>query len=216
VYDPVECPTCHTESYANLKGEYTLKDSGTEFDRDYDDWYEVGWCRLYECPKCREPIVELLDERNETGVAFQGVVWPLPQVTELVWDTALPLLVRADLREADRSYHAKLYNAFGAMARRVVHSICADKGAYENKDLHNQIEDVLRRNLVSAEVAQRMQVLRTLGRNGAHPEWENVSQEQAEKGMELLLWIVREVYRVGVPELPAWQHKKRYQLPKKP
>lgn len=55
-----------------------------------------------------------------------------------------------DLLEADRCFHSKLYNAFGALARRVVHSICADKGAYEARDLYIQIEDLGGRGLLES------------------------------------------------------------------
>lgn len=145
------------------------------------------------------------------------VVYPLPPFTDLVNEVRLvPDLVRKDLLEADRCYHNKLFNAFGAMARRVVHSMCAAQGAYAAPNLHQQIEDIKNRNLVSSRVADYMHALRTMGRNGAHPEWEAVTEEMAEKGMKILLWLIKEVYEIDLPQVPVFAKDRRYEHPKKP
>jgi hypothetical protein len=159
-----------------------------------------------------------LERKSKLSESYQGsIVVSLPPVSSLATDEEhIPELVRDDIREADRCYHNQLFNAFGAMARRVVHSICADKEAYEHNSLEVQINDLLTRSLITQEVSDRMHLLRKLGRNGAHPEWEIVSSEMAKTGWETMLWLVSEVYKTSVPELPDWPSTKRYKLPKKP
>jgi hypothetical protein len=170
----------------------------------------VGCQRLFLTRYIIAPwIVEEVD-----AIAFDSV-FPRekhPEVTELLTDERIPPDVRADLNEAECCFQNQLYQAFGAMARRVVHSICADLRAYDG-DLHSQISDLETRQRISAGNAETMHAIRTLGRNGAHPEWEKVTQEMATTGIELLIWLVRDLY--ATPDVPDWKGEKRYRLDKR-
>lgn len=214
-HEKVCCPSCGQYVTPVVIGQCTEE---VPYDDGSLDGATVPYAYFHfcQCPKCTSPIVTVWAESfpdNDPSL----VVYPLPPFTELVNEVSkVPQDVRKDLLQADRCYHNKLFNAFGAMARRVVHSICAAKGAYEAPNLHQQIEDIEKRNLITGKVASYMHSLRTMGRNGAHPEWEEVTPEMAEKGMKILLWLVKEVYEIDFPELPVFAKDKRYVQPKRP
>lgn len=141
---------------------------------------------------------------------------PLLNVSEVLQKWTLPRDVMMDLQEAASCMKNDLYQAFGSMARRTVHSICADKNAV-GSDLQVQIEFLRKNGTFSNDVADRAQELRTFGRHGAHPEWERVDRSRAENGMELLVWVVKTVYQAPPPKDSNWRGtaKRRYNVPKK-
>lgn len=153
--------------------------------------------------KCRNPRCERIFIAGYTGeqdllVPLQlGKIMPprtLADIKDLLTDKRIPERVREDLLETNRCYRNGSYQAFGAMVRRIVHSICSDLGA-SGRDLYAEIEDLRAKGLVSNEIADRAQDLRTLGRHGAHPEWETVTEKMADLGIQHLLWIIRTLYQ---------------------
>ena len=191
------CPVCNREMPMEHKTgwsepvEVTYTDGRTEM-LELQDW------SVFRCQGCHSPVVISRWDGDDIEV-----VYPKPKLSDLTNTAVLPAMVREDLTEAERCYHSKLNNAFGAMARRVVHSVCTDKGA-SGHDLYTQIEYLVRGGVFSADVAQRAHAIRTLGRNGTHPEWEPVTPSMTHEGMRLLHWFVRTVYAVDVPQVPAW------------
>ena len=85
------------------------------------------------------------------------------------------------------------HNACGVMTRRAMHSLCEDKGATGN-DLFKQLKDLKDKNAITPDLWEWSEELRILGRNGAHPEWPEVTPEDAEYGIKFLREIVRYVY----------------------
>jgi tetratricopeptide (TPR) repeat protein len=125
---------------------------------------------------------------------------------------ALPSLVRDDLIETQVCLQNQCWNAFGAMARRTVHSICADLGC-GNGDLYAQIEDLAANHKLNSDECRTAHEIRTLGRNGAHPEWEPVTEQMATIGWGLLVWLCKHVYEQP-PASPNWSSTtgRRYRL----
>lgn len=128
----------------------------------------------------------------------------------------LPPDVHSDWLEAKTCRESGCWNAFGALARRVVHSICADLGSSKG-DLFDQIEELHRDSRLSADEAAVAHELRTLGRNGVHPEWEPVSENMTAQGWGLLSWLIGRLYDPP-PSSPQWgaTTKRRYAQPKQP
>ncbi|HIA52404.1 MAG TPA: DUF4145 domain-containing protein [Candidatus Melainabacteria bacterium] len=114
----------------------------------------------------------------------------------------LPSNVRDDVIESQACLQNKCWNAFGAMARRTVHSICADLGCSKG-DLKDQIDELCALNRLKLEEANSAHEIRTLGRNGAHPEWEPVTEEMATSGWGLLIWLCKRLYEQP-PASPNW------------
>lgn len=211
----VKCSNCSELVQARLIGECIQEDPVD--DGSYEGaWVQSACFSFYQCPKCTSPIVTVWAEEFSDGDPVR-VVYPLPPFMDLVNEIkSVPSQVRKDLLEADRCYHNKLFNAFGAMARRVVHSVCANKKAFAASNLCQQIDDIRTRNLISSRAAEYMHSLRTMGRNGSHPEWEEITQEMADEGMKMLLWLIKDVYEIDLPQPPTFSEKKRYELPKRP
>jgi len=95
--------------------------------------------------------------------------------------------------EAEKCLSVGAFNACAVMTRRAMHSLCKDKGG-TGKDLFAQLEDLKSRQLITPDLWEWAEELRVLGRNGAHPEWEDVSQDDAEYSLNFLREIIRFVY----------------------
>lgn len=124
----------------------------------------------------------------------------------------LPSLVRDDLIETQVCLQNQCWNAFGAMARRTVHSICANLGCARG-DLKEQIDDLAANHKLNADESRTAHEIRTLGRNGAHPEWEPVTEQMATIGWGLLVWLCKRIFEQP-PASPNWSSTtgRRYRL----
>jgi len=101
--------------------------------------------------------------------------------------------VKSATVEAEQCLGVGAYNACGVMTRRAIHSLCADKGA-EGRDLFAQLKDLQAKQLITPDLYEWADNLRVLGRDGAHPEFPEVTPEDAEDGVKLLREIVKYVY----------------------
>ena len=79
------------------------------------------------------------------------------------------------------------------MTRRAMHSLCEDKGG-TGKDLFAQLKDLKDRSVITPDLWEWSEELRILGRNGAHPEWPDVTPDDAKYGINFLREILRYVY----------------------
>lgn len=107
--------------------------------------------------------------------------------------SAVPRPVASASIEAEKCLGVGAYNACGVMTRRAIHSLCADKGA-EGRDLFAQLKDLQAKQLITPDLCEWADNLRVLGRDGAHPEFPEVTPEDAEDGVKLLREIVKYVY----------------------
>lgn len=101
--------------------------------------------------------------------------------------------VRAAAVEAQLSLSVRAYNACGVMLRRAMHSLCSDKGA-SGKDLFEQLQDLNEKHTITPALWEWSEELRVLGKHGAHPDWKEVTEDDAEYGMRFLEEIIRYVY----------------------
>lgn len=95
--------------------------------------------------------------------------------------------------EAENCFSVSAFNACGVMARRAMHCLCIDKGA-EGKDLYEQLKYLRDNNLITPDLWEWAEELRIVGRSGAHPDWEEVTKEDAEYALNFLQEIIRYVY----------------------
>jgi DNA-directed RNA polymerase subunit RPC12/RpoP len=101
--------------------------------------------------------------------------------------------VKCSTIEAESCFSVRAFNACGVMTRRAMHSLCADKGA-QGKDLYEQLKYLKDNNLITPDLWEWAEELRIVGRSGAHPEWEEVSKEDAEYALRFLREIIRYIY----------------------
>jgi len=106
---------------------------------------------------------------------------------------SVPAPISSAAIEAEKCFAVGAYNACGVMTRRAVHSLCEDKGA-EGRDLFAQLKDLKTKQLITPDLYEWADSLRVLGRDGAHPEFPEVTADDAEDGVKLLREIVKYVY----------------------
>jgi hypothetical protein len=107
--------------------------------------------------------------------------------------SAVPEPVTSAAIEAEKCLGVRAYNACGVMTRRAIHSLCGDKGA-EGRDLFGQLKDLKSKQLITPDLHEWADSLRVLGRDGAHPEFPEVTADDAEDGVKLLREIINYVY----------------------
>jgi hypothetical protein len=95
--------------------------------------------------------------------------------------------------ETERCLAVEAYNACGVMGRRAIHSICQNKKAV-GKDLYAQLEWLKDSRVITPDLWEWTEELRILGRNGAHPEWQDVSPKDAEYAVRFLREIIKYIY----------------------
>lgn len=135
--------------------------------------------------------------------------------SELIGGIGLSEDLRLDLTEASKCLESGFYQAYAAMARRLIQMICIEKGA-AGTDLYEQINSLKKSGVFSEELAKRAHDIRTLGKLAAHPEWERVDEETAKQSMKSLLWFISSIYSEVPPHVDIQSiNKKRHQIPKK-
>jgi hypothetical protein len=108
--------------------------------------------------------------------------------------------------EAEKCLTVGAPNACGVMCRRAMHVLCQDKGAV-GKDLHEQLQDLRDKHIITPDLWQWAEELRVVGKHGAHPEWVDVTPDDADYAVRFLREILRYVY-VNPAERAARKMKK--------
>jgi hypothetical protein len=106
---------------------------------------------------------------------------------------AVPQRVRDAAIEAESCLSVGAWNATGTMTRRSLDAMVADKGG-EGGDLYGRLKDLKQKHVLTPDLWEWAEELRVVGRHGAHPEWEEVTQEDAEYAVRFLREILRYLY----------------------
>ncbi len=140
---------------------------------------------LYQTVFTRGPLYVLPGSEPQVLHAY-------PSATCLIHG-AVPRAVQSAATEAENCLGVGAYNACGVMTRRAMQSLCEDKKA-QGKDLFDQLKFLRDNHSVTPDLWEWAEELRVLGKHGAHPEWEEVSEDDAEYGVKFLREIVKYVY----------------------
>ena len=156
---------------------------------------------LFQCVACHK-ITYFVVEQESKSVSLDNELqlkFPFPRivhqypVAKTKPHQAVPLAISQAINEAELSNGIGAFNACAVMLRRAVHNLCEDKGA-NGKDLFAQLADLKSKQIITPDLWTWAEELRVLGRNGAHPEWPDVSRGDAEYGLKFIGEIVRFVY----------------------
>ncbi len=120
------------------------------------------------------------------------IIHQYPIATPIIHDS-VPDEIKKAAVEAEKCLSIRAYNACGVMARRAIHALCIDKKA-EGKDLYEQLNFLRSNNSITPDLWEWAEELRIVGRSGAHPEWEDVSAEDADYAIRFLREIIKYVY----------------------
>jgi len=182
--------------------------------------------KIYRCVNCHKDTYRLIREEARELESSVGGLTPIllpesPSETIHQYPISTPTghhSVNKDVKdatiEAEKCLLAKAFNACGVMTRRAIHSLCTDKGA-KGKDLCEQLKYLKDNNLITPDLWEWAEELRIVGRSGAHPEWEEVSSEDAEYALRFLQEIIRYVY-INPAERVARKLKETKKKKKKP
>jgi Domain of unknown function (DUF4145) len=114
-------------------------------------------------------------------------------VAQTSFPRSVPRSMGEAASETERCLAVEAYNACGVMGRRAIHSICQNKKAV-GKDLYAQLEWLKDSRVITPDLWEWTEELRILGRNGAHPEWQDVSPKDAEYAVRFLREIIKYIY----------------------
>jgi hypothetical protein len=213
-----ECPHCGVHSLHHLVGgdvQYT-DDAEMELGLPKGSYVRSQWvglvpCRvtlthwIMRCVKCQRdtyiltkgqavasPNISLSPDETNWLRSRASTVHQYPIAFPTV-HKAVPESVSESTVEAEKCLGVGAFNACGVMTRRAMHSLCEDKGG-TGKDLFAQLQDLRDSHLITPDLWQWAEELRVLGKHGAHPEFPEVNEEEAEYGVKFLREIIRFVY----------------------
>jgi hypothetical protein len=155
--------------------------------------------RIFRCVVCQKDTYRLYQRLPPISAA--DAVDPQPEreihqypVSTLIGDQSkIPAKVRDAWLEAERCLSAGAANACGTMTRRAVDALAQDKGA-KGKDLFERLADLKAKGLITPDLWDWAEEIRTAGKVGAHPEWEEMTPEEADYALRFLREIIRYVY----------------------
>lgn len=166
----IYCPHCHRLTALRM-ARYRDRDgtNTSAITNEIED--NVWWIGI--CNGCNRPV--LVHDEGDTIYPH-----PLPSPS----DSNIPDDMRADLDEAKMCFAVNCFRACTVVARRCVQRACISKGARGDK-LVDQIQDLTRSGQITKDLEEWVTVVRFIGNDGAHPNVENVTDEEAQDCLKL-------------------------------
>ena len=126
-------------------------------------------------------------------------------------DSNVPDFLKKDLLEANTCFANSCYKAAALISRRILQMCCLDKKAPSKEDLLKQIDWLLKKQIITAELQQWAHQVRIVGNEAAHEQEKNlkeaVTKEDAEDIKKLLKAIIELLYIT--PEISKRMQEKR-------
>ncbi len=144
-----------------------------------EDEYNIWWIGI--CNYCYKPVLVF----NRDEIVYPN---PLPSPT----DERILEHIREDIDEAKMCFSVKCYRACTVMARRAIQSACIDKGA--NKKLKEEIEELEQKGIITKDLKEWANVVRWVGNDAAHPETQDVTEEDSEDILKLSEKFMHNIY----------------------
>ena len=148
------------------------------WEKTKDEWWWIGICN-----NCQDAV--LVGHGGE-------VVYPNPQPEPT--SEEIPEKIRKDLQEAKLCFSIAACRACAVMARRAMQSTCIDKGADQNKKLHEQLKQLADSHAITSDLHDWATEVRWTGNDAAHPGGDEVTKEDAEEVLELAEQFCEVIY----------------------
>ncbi len=191
----IYCPYCHRHTalqMAPAEWRYDY-DSGTTACAWKTDYNTVWWIGI--CNFCKKPVLV----KNNGEIIFPR---PLPSPT----DKRILEHIRKDIDEAKICFSAGAFRACAVMARRAIQSTAIDKGA-GNGRLVEQINELEKQGIITKDLKEWATVVRWIGNDAAHPNKDDVLEEDADDILKLAEQFLEVIY--VTPALARERRKKR-------
>ncbi|HEY9756050.1 MAG TPA: DUF4145 domain-containing protein [Oculatellaceae cyanobacterium] len=152
---------------------------------------------LYRCVVCRQETYFLVQyqKKSQGSGHFElsyRIMHRYPKKLFGVHE-ALPPSIQTYVLECERCMDVRAFNAVGMVARLTVDEIARSFSAI-GKDLFQRLEQLKTAGILNEEIIAMAHDVRQAGRNGAHAEWSDITEEQAKNTMYALQEILRELY----------------------
>lgn len=138
------------------------------------------------CPNCRNGVLVHTDVNAGTETCYPT---PLPTPT----DERIPDEIRRDLDEAKRCYSVAAYRACAVMARRSMQTACIEQGAAKG-NLVSQLHELEASGIITKSLKEWGDAIRWVGNDAAHPNEDDLMQEDAEAILNLAEQFMHTLY----------------------
>ena len=170
---PLDCPYCGTHTNAEIINRFITQQN--EFVR-----LPSHEMRIYNfflrCTKCNSAILLLWSYGKDyqgLGSTAGRIIFPFYteafEAKELGKDV-VPEAILEDIAQAELSYYVGAYLGAGLLLRRACQNICRDKKCQEKGGLVNQINDLVRKSIITKDMAELADTIRIIGNEIAHPD----------------------------------------------
>lgn len=109
-------------------------------------------------------------------------------------ESELPRPVRDSLEEATRCFTARAFTACAVMVGRALEQVCVEHVGTQARTIHAGLQAMHERNVISQELLDWGNGLRTLRNVGAHAEDRLLSRSEAEHALDFLVALLRILY----------------------
>ena len=165
------------------------------------------------CPSCKVKIVWMNEVSNEkvgdqylANVKSTTLLWPRNPLCRV--PTGVPEPLASDFREAHDTLPISP-KASAALSRRCLQMLILDQEGIHDRNLIDQVKELLARNKLPAHLASELDAIRNLGNFAAHPQKDqstgaviDVQSGEAEWTLEILKALLT-FYFVDLPESRA-------------
>lgn len=201
-----DCPHCDvknclhklkTKSIPYIEKWAGAKEAGLNIENTFDHL-------IYSCVSCNRDTYFLTKRWNDM---YSGGAELVPKLVvkggmEIIHQypiysptqhSSIPKDAQKSAKEAEICLAVKAYNACGVMTRRAIDALCQNKGA-KGDSLYERLKHLKDTHQVTPDLWTWAEELRIVGRSGAHPEWEEVTPEDADYAVGFMHEIFRYVY----------------------
>lgn len=163
--DSILCPSCK---------QHTVLSRIVYYDR-HPFTFDIA-----ECNSCVQHFLVIRD------ISTKKILKIYPNSLPGVVSEQIPETIKKDFEEALVCEAAGSYRGAAALARRTLQVICLEKGAPEKKKLHEQIDWLFDKNIITQDIKDWAHEVRYVGNDAAHPNATEVTKDDARDILELL------------------------------
>ena len=149
--------------------------------------------KLMRCIVCNRPGVATLHTPAQYMQSALESFWPTGIPHERIPEN-VPVHIQKELREAELCMSVEAWRASAAMLRSTLEKILIANG-YDDRKLYQKIESAGSDGVITSARRQRAQdIVRTLGNDGLHEEWREVTQDEVDAAHKYVARVIEDFY----------------------
>lgn len=151
----------------------------------------------YRCDSCNDPIFLRFSASYDPAngcVSVSDNYEEIERPAETFDFKYLPSDVGEDFAEALSCYSSRLLNAFAAMCRRTIQSVCIQLGATGSDKIITQLKDLKELAEIEDETFSILKQIIIDGHDGAHPHLPKLNASRAAVLLELIKDVLYQLY----------------------